>query len=850
VTAANEDTESVAVAHRALGLVATGTGDLSEAARQLRVAIAIAEQARLSIRAAEARGTLSYVLTLNGNTDAALHEIELATDAVADGYPGARLRMNRALVLTELSRFDEAAAGYQDALDLLHRAGGDELIEADMRTNRSILGVYRRDWRGVENDLQRAERLYLATGHHGRTAMVYHNRGFAASVQGDLPTALAAFDEAAERYRAAGRPLGLLPVEKAEALLSVRLGAEALQTARQAVAEYAQAGNAVDLVQGRLVLAQAALLEGDTSLAAAEALRAGRSATRQHRAGWAALASYVALRARWQSGERTAGTIRAGRRAVRALAEAGWAVEALDARLIVARTALDLGRTGSARRQLTDAATARSTGPAELRARAWHATALLRLSDGDDRGAQSALRAGMGVLENFRASLGATELRAHASGQAAELAGLGLRLAIRSGRAESALRWAERWRASTLRLRPVRPPGDARLAQDLAELRQVVSRLNETAASGETRTDTRPLLRRQAALEERVRNRARHATGDASLSRLPSVPELGTVLTGHQRALVEYIALDDVLYAATVAFGRTRLHRLGSLAEAARELEALRFGLRRLASGAPTASLEAAGALVGKKAQLLDALLFSPLHKDIGDAALVVVPTGPLHAMPWPVLPTCAGRPLSVCPSAALWHRAATAETGPGGARVFAAGPGLAHAVPEVTDLAASYGQPETYTGERAAVDAVTKALDGAAVAHIAAHGDFRADNPLFSALQLADGPLTVLDIERLRRPPAHVVLSACDSGLPSVHPGDEIVGLAAALLALGTANLVATVVPVPDRTTAPLMLRYHQGLRSGRSPSVALAAAQRIDSAHVTPEQVADAGFLCFGAG
>ena len=48
----------------------------------------------------------------------------------------------------------------------------------------------------------------------------------------------------------------------------------------------------------------------------------------------------------------------------------------------------------------------------------------------------------------------------------------------------------------------------------------------------------------------------------------------------------------------------------------------------------------------------------------------------------------------------------------------------------------------------------VLGALDGAPLAHIAAHGTFRADSPLFSSLRMDDGPLTVHDFERLGRAP------------------------------------------------------------------------------------------------
>jgi CHAT domain-containing protein len=153
--------------------------------------------------------------------------------------------------------------------------------------------------------------------------------------------------------------------------------------------------------------------------------------------------------------------------------------------------------------------------------------------------------------------------------------------------------------------------------------------------------------------------------------------------------------------------------------------------------------------------------------------------------------------------------------------------------------------------GPRATVSAVASALDGAGLAHVASHGRFRADNPLFSALELADGPLTVFDLERLQRPPQVVVLPACDSGLPSVQPGDELRGLAAALLGQGTRTLVATVLPVSDEATGPLVLDLHRRTADGQSPAAALAAAQAACVASGDPTAWAtSAAFICFGAG
>ncbi|MEV4056038.1 CHAT domain-containing protein [Amycolatopsis sp. NPDC049688] len=827
---ANGHAEAAAVAEHALGLAGVSTGRLAEAETRLRAAVRLADGAGLRERAAQTRGVLGYVLALTGRTAGALRELDRAMPELT-GPAAARLRMQRAVVLTEISRFGDAAAEFAAALGTLRAAGGDTLIEATIRTNRSIVLARLGDWRGAEDDLRRAEAGFAATGHIGRTAMVWQNRGLAATVRGDVPAALAAYDEAAARYQEAGTDPGLLPIERAETLLSVRLIAEAREAATDAVAEYERRRNAVDLVQARLVLAKVALLDGDPETALREATRAQRSAARQRRPGWAALGGYLALRARRDSGLRTTAMLRSGQRTVAALTGAGWMVAALDARLIVASLALALGRPAVAEAELTVVGRAGRGGPAELRARAWHATALLRLVHGDRRGADAAVRAGVRVVDRFRAGLGASELRAHASGHASELTGLGLRLAVERDHPEAVLRWAELRHAGALRLRPARPPDDEGLAADLAALRQIAVDL--AAGTGQART----LLRRQARLERAVRDRARHAGGvSTSDTSIPGRAALAAALG--PATLVEYLELDGRLSALVVTGGRVRRCELGPVAEAAERLDELRFALRRSAFG-----LGSFTELAARTARRLDDLLLAPLP--LGDGPLVLVPTGRLHELPWPALPGCHGRPVSLAPSAALWHRAATAPSASGGDHVVVAGPGLPHAAAEAAALARRYPGARRFTGRTARVEPVLAALDGAALGHIAAHGVFRTDNPLFSALRLADGPLTVYDLERLGRPPRQVVLSGCDSGRSAIHAGDELLGLASALLALGTTSLVATVLPIPDDAGRALMVRHHRHLAAGLTPAAALARAQA-----ELPDSPAASSYVCYGAG
>ena len=163
--------------------------------------------------------------------------------------------------------------------------------------------------------------------------------------------------------------------------------------------------------------------------------------------------------------------------------------------------------------------------------------------------------------------LGATDLRAHAAARGEELAKLGLQLALKRGDARAVLRWAETWRAASLRRRPVRPPDDEQLAADLAELRRVVADLATVEAPttrGTARTEMSRLNAERLRLEAAIRDRSRYARGTYA----PEPPFSPAALAGAlgERVLVEFVRLDDDLHAVTVRDGVVRRHRLGSYA--------------------------------------------------------------------------------------------------------------------------------------------------------------------------------------------------------------------------------------------------------------------------------------------
>jgi CHAT domain-containing protein len=391
---------------------------------------------------------------------------------------------------------------------------------------------------------------------------------------------------------------------------------------------------------------------------------------------------------------------------------------------------------------------------------------------------------------------------------------------LRRGDARAVLDAAERHRAQALRYPPVRPPVDPVLARLLGELRRAAQRVDGALRDED---DPRPALADVARLERAVVDYARHARAGGAPPP-PSTTRLAPALG--ERVLVELVAQGGALYAVTLARGRARLHELGTVADAERELERLRFALRRELSGQGTERGRAriASAAGGLAAQL------EPALRVAGDAPLVIVPTRALHALPWAALPPLRGRAFTVAPSARLWLQAAERRARPG--RVLAvAGPGL----PDAEAEAAAIDGALLLRGADATAAATLAALDGCEHAHIAAHGRFRADHPLFSSLRLADGQLTVYDLEMLARVPRRIALFACDAGVAAVHPGDELMGFAAALLGLGTTTVIASVLPLPDAAGIAL------------APRLATAAAPDAELAAAGSEALS--GLVCFGA-
>ena len=250
-------------------------------------------------------------------------------------------------------------------------------------------------------------------------------------------------------------------------------------------------------------------------------------------------------------------------------------------------------------------------------------------------------------------------------------------------------------------------------------------------------------------------------------------------------------------------------------------------------------------AVLEKSAQRVLASLYSELIAPLGswltpDAPLAIVPHGVLHNVPFHALFDGQNYLLdhsevSYAPSAtvlALCQQRIRSSHAP--IRALIAGvadPLIPAALTEAQDVARELAErgieTETLSNDGATLATIKELAPGRDILHLACHGLFRADNPMFSALKLHDGWLTAADVMQFDLKDALVTLSACETGRSTVFQGDEVIGLPRAFLGAGAAAVVVSLWLVQDETTVTLMTNWYNRLSEGMGRVAALRAAQ-----------------------
>ena len=225
--------------------------------------------------------------------------------------------------------------------------------------------------------------------------------------------------------------------------------------------------------------------------------------------------------------------------------------------------------------------------------------------------------------------------------------------------------------------------------------------------------------------------------------------------------------------------------------------------------------------------------LIAPIRHQLTGKHLVFVQHGLLHYLPFHALHDGEAYlidrySISYAPSASVYALCQTKPANTNGEALILGVPDAQtpSISAEVQALNSILPNARLFTGDQATEKVLRTHGRTSRTVHIATHGYFRQDNPMFSSIRLGDSHLSLYDIYHLQLPAELVVLSGCATGLNVVTPGDELIGLVRGLLQAGAQSLVLSLWDVHDESTKDFMIAFYTRLQQGQSKAKAMQAA------------------------
>lgn len=743
---------------------------------------------------------------------------------------GAIVDMSRANVFTELDRADDALSLASEVAEVSERAGWS-LYAAQVRFQIAYLQFLRGNYNTALTSYYQARDRVTELGGHLQAA--WCNQEIA-----EVLLALNAFDDAAENAgvaRSRFNELGL-DYESAQAAMVralAEMGLGQLEEARGYLIEargvFESKGMAVLAAISDSYLAEVAFRRGDFDEAGRRAGLARRVFGRQRLQTRSAYSQFIEARAAYRRGDRN--------RAARLARGALRSVEGLFA-------------------------------PA-VSYQCHHLLGSIERDRGRRKAALDRFRRAVEVIEHLRGGIAADEFKATFLRDKIEVYEDAIAACLGEGgeaKMEEAFRLVEssksrsladllaRYLRSAPSGRGVEPGAEAETRARLLKLIEDLNWYSSHAGIEDDKGDQRrasvaeryrrEVLRCERQIAQLFRRLEAEGSAFAEMQRLKpaSSADLRSALDGGETA-IEYFTTGDSISAFVASRDRIRVARdIASRREIEQLLSSFRFQVEKFNYGS-----EYVEAYFGQLKRSTDDYLarlhgaiFAPLEPLLDSDRLIIIPHSALHYVPFHALR--GGQrylvddfEVSYAPSASVLKlcrdRSTRSAARVNGDRKLVA-LGVTHRdtpsiEEEIRALGSIFSDSVTLTGEAATRDNLMKHAPGARFLHLASHGYFRRDNPMFSFLKLADSPLNFYSLLDLKLKAEMVTLSACHTGMNMVFPGDELHGLMRGFLYAGAATLVASLWAVSDRSTAELMREMYARISSGETKRAALRAAQ-----------------------
>jgi len=757
----------------------------------------------------------------------------------------ARVEINRANIYHRQNRYADALKTYEQAYRQLLPHRDMEGIGVALH-NMAVCLIALDDFHAAVETYERVRAFCSENEMPLLVSQADYNIAYLHYLRGDYSKALALLRSTREVCRKNGDDyhLGLCDLDQSEIYLELGLIDEATEMARNSLAQFEELGMGFESARALTNLAIAATRQNEFDTALATFSRARKITENENNPVWPNLIDLYSAIVLLEQNELD----RARMLCISAATffqSAQMPGKVVLCQLLLTRIDLQAGKLDDAQDHCNEALRILEKLDAPM---LFYQASLLRGQIHEAAGrveqAYGSYQQSRGALEILRSSLQRQELRIGLMRNRLEVYNRLVQLCLTREQSEAsyeeALSYVESARSRTLRdliLGEAQPSqrdsieGDA--DRELSDLRKELNWFyhrieREQLSKHQVSSDSIEALKHEAKIRERKFLRLLLDTPDTGAvglalhnSKTASLAEVRDAL-GPQTALLEYFAIGERAYVAVVTATRLHILPLTNTHVLSHRLRMLQFQFSKFTLDCAYAKKfhRALSRATHDHLHSLYNELFAPLRdmSDIRD--LVIVPYGTLHSLPFHALfdgdQYLIDRfRISYAPSASIFsHIQAQPDLGRGPSLIVGVADDRTPFIHrEVEAVAAITPDPKVLFGVEATEKCIRELGGCSRIIHIASHGFFRQDSPMFSSIKLADSYLTLYDLYRMNLPADLLTLSGCVTGLNVVVEGDELLGLARGLLYAGAKSLVLSLWDIDDHSATEFMREFYSTL-------------------------------------
>lgn len=769
----------------------------------------------------------------------------------------ARVDINLGNVFYRQDRFDEALDCYERAYDELlnhHDAEGMAAVLSNLAVCYITLNRFAKALQTYES----ARRHCEATGMPLLVAQADYNIAYLYFLRGEYGRAIEMLRSAriiAKKSNDAYH-VALCNLDLAELYLELNLSAEAGELAREAHDAFEILGMGYESAKAWAFAAIAASQQGQSFEALKLFSDARERFVREKNQVWPSLIDLYSALVLYNEG-RLFEAKKLCASAAEFFRSSTLPTKAILAELLSGRIAFRMGDSDAAHRACLQAREQlKSVDAPTLRYQAELLTGQLEMARGNDQEAFERFNAARLALETLRGNLRGEELKIAFFRNKLEVYERLVELCLQGrGSIEQAFSFIEQAKSRTLLdwlVQPLHAPrqddaGQSELVRNIRNLREELNWYYNLIEREQLRPEERSQERIEM-LERQARARESDLMRVLQEATLAEAAEAGVGAAAHvslvevraalpaDAAIVEYFLVQDRFVACVITRTDLQLTPVTLQSRVTSAMRLLQFQLSKFRLDPQYVESFSAALLQSTQAHLktLYSELIEPVAASLKDVEhLIVVPHGMLHYVPFHALfdgqHYLADRvSISYAPSASVYavcHKKAPAAGD--GFLVMGVDDAQAPLIREEAEsLASMFPGSRLFLGNAASEEVLRSHAPQCRMVHIATHGYFRQDNPMFSSIRLGGSYLSLYDLYHLPLPSDLVVLSGCATGLNIVTPGDELIGLSRGLLHAGAQSAVLSLWDVHDKSTAEFMGAFYTALRDGHSKAQALRIA------------------------